>query len=207
MTTQVNRAVSIPTTSDPITMPVMTIDFEASCLPRHGKSFPIEVGIADASGATRAWLIRPHPDWDGWDWTEEAQSLHGLTRDRIEREGLPADLVVGQLADAVQGHRVIADSHLDAGWLDTLCRAAAVPPPFGIGHVEEIVAGLGATDGDVQAVVADLDRWPFRRHRAEEDARWLAGLIAGLSARCASPGRPLFVWPATAGAPPLRTAA
>nr|MEC6700676.1 hypothetical protein [Sphingobium sp. SJ10-10] len=39
-------------------MNYVTIDFEVSCLPHHGRSFPIEVGIADSQGS-RAWLIRP----------------------------------------------------------------------------------------------------------------------------------------------------
>ena len=55
----------------------MAIDFEASCLPRHGRSFPIEVGIA-GGGIARSWIIRPHAAWAGWDWTAEAEALHGL---------------------------------------------------------------------------------------------------------------------------------
>ncbi len=86
----------------------MAIDFEASCLPRHGRSFPIEVGIA-GGGIARSWIIRPHAAWTGWDWTAEAEALHGLSRARIEAEGEPADLVLAQLAAAVAGCRVVAD--------------------------------------------------------------------------------------------------
>src|SRR3546814_5436437 len=63
---------------------ILTIDFEASCLPRHGLSYPIEVGIA-REGKARSWLIRPHDDWAGWHWSAEAEALHGLDRDRVER--------------------------------------------------------------------------------------------------------------------------
>ena len=79
-------------------MTVITIDFEASCLPRHGLSYPIEVGIA-RKGQARSWLIRPHDDWAGWHWSAEAEALHGLSRDRVEREGLPVETVLAELAD------------------------------------------------------------------------------------------------------------
>ncbi|GFE75937.1 hypothetical protein NTCA1_35860 [Novosphingobium sp. TCA1] len=39
------------------------IDFEASCLPEYGLSFPIEVAAARIDGQSRAWLIRPLPVW------------------------------------------------------------------------------------------------------------------------------------------------
>ena len=64
----------------------------------------VEVGIADASGRSQSWLICPHRSWDGWDWTQEAQSLHGLTHERLEREGLPASVVAEQLVRALAGH-------------------------------------------------------------------------------------------------------
>ena len=54
---------------------LVTIDFEASCLPRDGRSYPIEVGVADMAGWSRAWLIRPEAEWRGWTWWAEAQAL------------------------------------------------------------------------------------------------------------------------------------
>jgi hypothetical protein len=184
-------------------MPIITIDFEASCLPCHGRSFPIEVGIASDAAAARSWLIRPHPDWVEWDWTDEAQALHGLTRRQLDREGLPIDLVVDQLANAVRGHRVIADSYLDNEWLDTLVKAAGVSPPCRIGHVEEVIDRLGATPDDIARAQAALARQPFARHRAGDDARWLASFIAQLE-RQALTDKPrvdaaLFHWPPATG--------
>ena len=54
-------------------LPILAVDFEASCLPRHGRSYPIEVGIANENGTARSWLIRPAVLWEGWTWTEEAR--------------------------------------------------------------------------------------------------------------------------------------
>ncbi len=181
-------------------MPIVTIDFEASCLPRHGRSFPIEVGIAHDDGATRSWLIRPVPEWSGWGWTEEAQSLHGITREQLDREGQSVDVVAAELTEAVDGQRVIADSHLDADWLDTLAEAARVPPPFRIEHIEALVDRLGAQPEDVTLAQTMLDVEPFMRHRAGDDARWLARFVITLGAavdrRVRGAETPLFGWAA-----------
>lgn len=157
-------------------MTVLTIDFEASCLPKHGRSFPIEVGIADGDTA-RSWLIRPHRDWWGWDWTDEAQALHGLPRDRIDQEGWPVDAVLEELDRTVRGRRVVADSRIDQYWLDTLAAAAGRPAPFAIGHVTDILDETHASEAAItRAVAAANAAYPIR-HRAASDALWLATVI------------------------------
>lgn len=181
-------------------MNLTAIDFEASCLPGHGRSFPIEVGIADERGA-RAWLIRPRPEWHGWGWTTQAERLHGIDRAALERSGLPATQVAVELAEAVRGRRLVADSALDEPWF-----ALLMAPPAGTGlppiaHVGDVMAGLGTTDAEIEAACSALAARPFRRHRAAEDARWLHGLLTLLSAAAASrataiTNRPLFAWDA-----------
>ncbi|WP_420142981.1 hypothetical protein [Sphingobium sp.] len=155
----------------------MTIDFEASCLPRHGRSYPIEVGVADG-GMARSWLIRPHDDWAGWGWTAEAEALHGLTRERIERDGQPAATVLAQLADVAQGCRMIADSPIDQYWLDMLAAAAGVAAPFAIHHVTTLFDEQGADEERVQAAVSYADGQVTTRHRAAGDALWLSALVS-----------------------------
>jgi hypothetical protein len=156
---------------------ITTIDFEASCLPRHGRSFPIEVGIADGC-TSRSWLIRPHESWAGWDWTAEAEALHGLSRDRIMHEGQPATVVLAELAVAAQGRRMVADSLIDQYWLDTLAAPAGVASPFRIEHVATLIDEQGADEARVAAAVAFADGHPTTRHRAAGDALWLSAVIA-----------------------------
>jgi hypothetical protein len=158
---------------------MFAIDFEASCLPRHGRSFPIEVGLAGRDGV-RSWLIRPHPDWAGWDWTAEAQALHGLSLARIERDGLPAHVVMAQLADAVGGRRVIADSLIDPYWLDTLAAAAGRAAPFAIDHVATLMDERQVEEAQIVAAVQIADQRCPTRHRAGSDAQWLATVLAHL---------------------------
>lgn len=162
-------------------MTILTIDFEASCLPKHGRSFPIEVGIA-AGGMARSWLIRPHEDWAGWDWTSEAEALHGLNRAQVEALGQPASFVMAELASAVAGYRVVADSSIDQYWLDTLAAAAGVVAPFSIDHVSVVLDERGADEDRITAAVAFADAAHPERHRAASDALWLAALIHNIDA-------------------------
>ncbi len=161
----------------------ITIDFEASCLPRHGRSFPIEVGIADARGNSRAWLIRPHASWNGWTWTEEAESLHRITPALLEREGLPACVVLSELCHAIGGREVIADSSLDAVWLTTLSRAAGIPADFSIVNLSEVLAGMAPTAEQLLHADACVERFEIRQHRAAQDARHLALWLTALRDR------------------------
>lgn len=158
----------------------LAIDFEASCLPWHGRSYPIEVGIADEEGAARSWLIRPAPDWEGWTWTEEAEALHGLTRERLRDEGQPVTLVASQLSEAIGGRSLIADSELDSYWMRTLMAAAGFSQTFAIEHIVNLIGQLDLRDEDVRTCIELVDRQALPRHRAAADARWLAALIGAL---------------------------
>lgn len=170
----------------------MTIDFEASCLPRHGRSFPIEVGIADGV-MSRSWLIRPHESWAGWDWTAEAEGLHGLSRERITLEGLPVAIVLAELAAAARGRRIVADSLIDQYWLHTLATAAGAPSPFVIEHVATLIDEQGADEERVSAAVAFADSGAMTRHRAAGDALWLSAVIAHISGAAQNLSRPLLL--------------
>jgi len=174
-------------------MSPLTIDFEASCLPRDGRSFPIEVGIADAAGRYRSWLIRPHADWVGWTWTREAERLHGISREQLERDGLPANVVLNELNTVIGDGKVIADSWLDAAWLDTLCTAAGFEARFAIVHLANIVNDLDLTPEQVVHADSTVAAMNFRRHRAGEDARhlalWLTALMQPQPTRAAQGSR------------------
>jgi len=175
------RAIAVP-------MFLTTIDFEASCLPRHGRSFPIEVGISADGFTARAWLIRPHDDWAGWTWSDEAEALHGITRAQLDREGLPAAVVLAELTAAVGGGAVLADSVLDAYWLETLAAAAGRSSPFRIDHVRGIIDALGAGPEAIIRAKAVADATTLTRHRAGEDARWLARFVTALEATVPAAG-------------------
>ena len=106
------------------------IDFEASCLPEYGYSYPIEVAVARVDGTSRTWLIRPSEAWRYWDWSPEAEALHGISHDLIAREGLAPEQVLAELNEFVGESIVYADADLDAYWLEVLAQAAAGSPKF-----------------------------------------------------------------------------
>lgn len=160
-------------------MDYVTIDFEASCLPRHGRSFPIEVGIAGPEGV-QSWLIRPGAGWRGWSWSAEALGLHGIHRELLAEDGLPAHRVFAELSRAIAGRRVIADSRIDNYWWQVLSGAAGEETASPIVHVGTVLDELGATTEAVLAAQRLTDQLCPGRHRAADDARWLWTLLIEL---------------------------
>ena len=150
------------------------IDFEASCLPEYGHSFPIEVALATVDGASRHWLIRPAPEWEFWDWSPEAEALHGISRAELVAEGLPPARVLAELTEAAEGYEVYADADLDAFWLETLAAACHQPGPFPVRYLGELLVELGVTRPQVVEALAEARRQMPREHIARDDALRLA---------------------------------
>ncbi len=159
---------------------IIAIDFEASCLPRHGRSYPVEVGIADGR-QTWSWLIRPHAHWSGWDWTDEAQAVHGISLDLLWTMGQPADVVMRELIATIGDRRLVADSGLDQYWLDTLAGAAGQDAVPRIGHVMMLLDEWAVSGDQVGMARAHADREQTALHRAGADARWLALVLKDLA--------------------------
>lgn len=150
------------------------IDFEASCLPEYGRSFPIEVAIARMDGRNHGWLIRRDPAWEQWDWSPEAEALHGISRDKLVRDGLPPAQVVAEMAEFVRDCRVYADADLDQYWLEVLCQAAGAKLPFPVRYLGELMQKRGYTRPQVVAALEEASRRLPNEHLAREDAKRLA---------------------------------
>lgn len=167
---------------------IVTLDFEASCLPQHGRSFPIEVGVALPDGRSRAWLIRPHAGWRGWTWTEEAERLHGLSLDELDRDGLPATVVLDELRAALGDRPAYVDSYFDARWMRTLETAAGAPPLIKVLHIDALMSQWNVKEATVARAVAEANRLRLRRHTARGDAIWLQVFVQALTLKeAASP--------------------
>lgn len=150
------------------------IDFEASCLPEYGRSFPIEVAVARIDGTSRTWLIRPVEAWRFWDWSPEAEALHGISRDLVEREGVSPQVVLAEMAAFVADCPVYADADLDAYWLEVLAHGARQSPPFAVRYLGEYMVERGYTRPQVVAALAAArERLPVE-HIARDDASRLA---------------------------------
>ncbi len=134
-------------------------------------------------------MIQPHDDWSDWNWTAEAEALHGLTRDQVMREGLPAEQVLAELIYAAEGCRIVADSVIDQYWLQTLAAAAGAPAPFMIDHVSLLLDEYRAGERRITAAIAHANSLCPRRHRAAGDALWLSSLLDHVTNRVEA-GRP-----------------
>ncbi|SDA31276.1 hypothetical protein [Sphingomonas sp. NFR15] len=137
------------------TRPVAIIDFAASCLPEAGESYPIEVALAKVDGSTRSWLIRPAAEWRYWDWSPEAEHLHGISRTMLSERGQHPQQVLDELMAEAAGCEVYADCDLDAYWLEVLAQACGCAAPFRVRYLGELLCARGVSRGDV---VAALDR-------------------------------------------------
>jgi hypothetical protein len=100
------------------------LDFEASSLGKH--SYPIEVAWIGEDDRSESYLIRPADAWTDWDPASEA--IHGIARQTLFREGVPADQVAARMINALSGHDLLASApSWDGKWLSTLLRAAGLP--------------------------------------------------------------------------------
>lgn len=157
--------------SHPEAARVAVIDFEASCLPAFGASYPIEVALVAVDGQVLvSALIKPHARWENMAWDPAAEALHGISRAWLEAEGRPAFEVLMDLNLAAEGYRVVSDSGLDEVWLQRLFMATGVPAAFDIGPIGELLTDPGPI---ASAAECAYFRFP-QMHRATPDAQRLA---------------------------------
>lgn len=164
---------------------IVFIDFEASSLGKQG--FPIEVGWAAEDGTEEGHLIRPAPGWE--EWSAEAEGIHGITRERLQRDGIPHDKVAQRMMETLTDHDLCASApSWDGQWLSKLLRAAGLPRhALRLRDTDEVqrdaviaVLKRGGVPVGARRDILDGILEPARlaakaeapAHRALEDARW-----------------------------------
>src|SRR5260221_11535838 len=101
------------------------LDIEASGLSDH--SYPIEIGWAIPFGEERGFLIRPTTNWTHWSPVAE-EVFHGISRDKLLREGIDVYGAVNVIEAALAGQEVYSeDPEQDRWWLERLYRATYEP--------------------------------------------------------------------------------
>jgi DNA polymerase III epsilon subunit-like protein len=142
------------------------IDFEASSLDLIA-SYPIEVGICMPDGTLHCWLIAPHVLWQ--DWSENAEQIHGISRETLEADGI----AVGEVARALNEllpEQVFCDAWtFDSFWLHRLFRAARISPAFQLESISALLDTRQVRQWSAlrQQVIAELG---LPVHRAANDA-------------------------------------
>ncbi len=144
----------------------LIIDVEASGFGRG--SYPIEVGVALASGETRCMIIRREPEWVHWD--DSAEGLHGISREELNRHGKSVAEVANFLNSWLAGQVVYSDAWgNDSSWLALLFEYANVGQRF---KLESLRSLLNEHQLEVWHETKEnlTQASDFRRHRASNDA-------------------------------------
>lgn len=145
------------------------LDLEASGFGRG--SYPIEIGFVEGSGLPFCALIQPAPDWSHWD--TQAEALHGISRDLLERHGRPREWVAHEINRRLAGQIVYTDAWAhDYSWLSKLFDSVDLQPQFRLDDVRRLLSeDESRRFGD--ALTSVREHAQLRRHRASADAKML----------------------------------
>lgn len=142
------------------------IDVEASGF--GADSYPIEVGVALEEGRRFCTLIMPQPGWTHWD--QNAEKVHHLSRDILQRKGRTIDEVTDHLNHLLGGKTLYSDGWVvDKPWLITLFQAAGKDMAFTVSPLELLLSEeqMAIWHHTKAKVIEDLK---LTRHRASNDA-------------------------------------
>lgn len=155
----------------------ITMDIEASGLGRN--SYPIEIAFVMPDGEQHDYLIKPPAAWDHWD--ARAESLHGITRDKLQREGFQPWDIASEMNDLLAGKTVYSDAWgNDMPWVARIFEAASLPQLFQINAITSLLPprSLERWSGELSYQHSQLNR---RRHRALTDAIAIQRAFAALT--------------------------
>lgn len=145
------------------------IDVEASGFGRG--SYPIEVGVALPDRSSHCFLIARERGWTTWD--PEAEAVHGISREVLEKHGRPAREVALDLNALLGGRIVYSDAWgFDVSWLGKLYDAVDLSQGFRLAALSELFDDVHYElwNSEKARVTEELD---LQRHRASSDARVL----------------------------------
>lgn len=143
------------------------MDIEASGF--GSSSYPIEIGYITETGERFCCLIKPHQDWVHWD--EDAEGVHGISRQALLENGNDIRWVTTELNQRLANKTLYSDGWVvDSTWLNELYYRAGVSPTFRLSAIDMVLSEL------------QMERWHLvkerlhaenveTRHRASSDAK------------------------------------
>jgi DNA polymerase III epsilon subunit-like protein len=121
--------------TDQATVPAI-IDLEASGFGRG--SYPIEVGFALENREVHSFLIKPEEDWTHW--SEEAEAIHGISREQLINEGEDVKTIAIRMNDLLRGQTLYSDAwSFDSSWIGRMFDSAGIVQRFRIETINKIL--------------------------------------------------------------------
>jgi hypothetical protein len=149
------------------------LDIEASSL--SPRSYPVEVAWGDSdSGEVESHLINPDRVAFWLDWDPASESVHGLSRPYLRRNGEEPSVVAHRANTVLYGRIVHATSDRDRDWMDRLFTAVGANRLFQVGDAESVLPRAG--EDRYRAYRESwrrLEEQGYHRHRAGADVRQL----------------------------------
>ncbi|WP_445361855.1 hypothetical protein ACJJIL_10075 [Microbulbifer sp. EKSA005] len=144
------------------------IDFEASGLSKQ--SYPIEVGLCSETVEYQA-LIKPMPHWSYW--SDDAESIHNISRSKLESEGIDPTTVAYSLNRILSGQVVYCDAlQWDSFWCNALFSDTGIHQAFELRDIQELIGG---SENHLRAFINEREKLEdsdkFTVHRALDDAK------------------------------------
>lgn len=145
------------------------IDVEASGFGRG--SFPIEIGFALEDRKVQSYLIQPSENWTHW--SDEAEAIHGISRQQLADDGLGVRDVALLLNEHLFDKTLYSDAwSFDSSWIGRLFEEAELVQRFRIETINKLLT------------MEEMERWTdtkstlwneldVGRHRAANDVKVL----------------------------------
>jgi hypothetical protein len=152
------------------------IDIEASGLGRG--TYPIEIGFINGAGEVGCNLIKPEPHWTVWH--QDAERLHGLSREILLTKGKPIVWIADWLNENFSSQTIYSDGWMnDMCWMGRLFDEAERTQRF---KIESLLALLDNDERDRWTPVHDqiIKDANLTRHRASSDAKMIQDTYAKL---------------------------
>ena len=156
-------------TSNRIKLPIF-LDCEASSLAND--SYPIEVAWSNSDGEIESFLINIYRYPNGYDdWSREAQSLHGITKQYLSEKGKEPEFIVEQMEKKLKGKRLLTDApDWDEFWVRRLYESVSVKCELEFGNAVELFHDLEPYHSVYQSQARKI---AGHAHRAESDVKYL----------------------------------
>lgn len=114
------------------------VDCEASSLAND--SYPIEIAWNNPDGSIESYLINIYHYPDNYDdWSKEAQSLHGLTKQYLSEKGKEPEFIVERMDQKLKGKILLSDApDWDEFWIRRLYESVGKKCVLEFGNAVEL---------------------------------------------------------------------